>query len=228
MTGEGYMRVAQAGEIFRIVLANLGFRRFELHCAPGWSYLEWLLDDFVEVQGDRLQRLQAGAEGGARAAREARKRIRAARMLQFILYDLMARSLYRAAGLPMPVSTRKAMALTRELIPTLRPLSEITSYVGEALDELREGADLVLNVGPNSCMVASMGEVLTPAIVHAAGAGHGRVQHLLSADGDVNEELLTVALLKAMGPERYYAAARTDRSAGSRQAGFQGDRVASA
>jgi len=225
LTGEGYMRVAQAGEVFRVLLANLGFGRFELHCAPGWSYLEWLLDDFVESQGDRLGRLRAGE---ARAARALRKRIRAARILQFILRDLMARPLYRAAGLPMPVSSPRAMETTRELIPTLRPLSEITSYVGEALDELREGADLVLNVGPNGCMVASMGEVLTPAIVHAAGAGHGRVQHLFSADGDVNEELLTVALLKAMGPERYYAAARADRSAGSRQAGFQGDRVASA
>jgi hypothetical protein len=32
------------------------------------------------------------------------------------------------------------------------------------------------------------------------------VQHLFSAEGDVNEELLTLALLKAMGPERYYDA----------------------
>jgi len=97
-----------------------------------------------------------------------------------------------------------AMRVTRELLPTLRPLSEIATYAGEAIGELRHGADLVLNVAPNGCMVATMGEALTPAITHAAGEKVGRVQHLFSADGDVNEELLTLALLKSMGPERYY------------------------
>jgi len=94
--------------------------------------------------------------------------------------------------------------VTRELLPTLRPLSEVATYTGEAIGELRHGADLVLNVAPNGCMVATMGEALTPAIAHAAGENVGRVQHLFSADGDVNHELLTLALLKSMGPERYY------------------------
>ena len=49
-----------------------------------------------------------------------------------------------------------------------------------------------------------MGEVLTPSIMHAEGTGSGRVQTLLSAEGDVDEELLTLAVLKAIGPRRYY------------------------
>jgi hypothetical protein len=126
-----------------------------------------------------------------------------------MLRHLVAAPLYRAAQLPVPLAAGSAMRMTRELLPTLRPLSEIATYAGEAIGELRHGADLVLNVAPNGCMVATMGEALTPAIVHAAGANAGRVQHLFSADGDVNEELLTLALLKAMGPERYYRTSGT-------------------
>ncbi len=209
LTGEVYMRVSQAEEVFRLLLANLGFGRFALEYTPAWSYLEWAIDDAVEVQRDRLGRLlmaRRTARKSTTSAREIRGRIRLARGLKFILRQLVARPLYRAAGLPMPPSTRKVIKATRELIPTLRPLSEIATYVGEALGELRKGADIVLNVAPNSCMVATMGEVLTPAIT-AAAHGHGRVQHLFSADGDINDESLTLALLKAMGPERYYSLA---------------------
>ena len=208
ITGEVYMRASQAEEIFRLLLANLGFRRFELEYTPVWNYLEYALEETVEIERDRIGRLRTAAAGleRARQMREARARIRATRMLLVMLRDLVARPLYRAAGLRMPVAAGRAMSVTRELLPTLRPLSEIATYAGEAIGELRHGADLVLNVAPNGCMVATMGEALTPAIAHAAGPGCGRVQHLFSADGDVNEELLTLALLKAMGPERYYSA----------------------
>ena len=53
-----------------------------------------------------------------------------------------------------------------------------------------------------------MGEVLSPAIVAAAGPGSGRVQHLFSADGEVDAETLQLALLKAIGPERYCGGVR--------------------
>lgn len=96
------------------------------------------------------------------------------------------------------------MQASKELLPTSRPLGELAPYVGEALIELRKGLDLFLNVGPNGCMVSSMGEVLTPSIMHGKGIESGRIQNLFSADGDVNQELLTMAALKAMGPERYY------------------------
>jgi len=118
----------------------------------------------------------------------------------------------------MPVAAGSAMRLTRELLPTLRPLSEIATYAGEVIDDLRHGTDLVLNVGPTGCMVSTMGEVLTPAIVHAAGSDrHGRVQHLFSADGEIDEELLMLALLKTMGPEQYYRTgeARSGSAAGA-------------
>jgi hypothetical protein len=124
---------------------------------------------------------------------------------QFVFRNLIVKPLYRAAGMPMPPSSAEVLQQSRELLPTLRPLSEIATYLGEALGELRKGADIVLNVAPNGCMVASMGEVLTPAIMASNETGHGRIQQLFSAEGDVNEELLTLALLKSMGPERYYS-----------------------
>lgn len=206
LTGEVYMRASQGEEIFRLLLANLGFRRFALEYTPVWNYLDFGLEEAQETERDRIGCLLAGAAGRERrrALRDARARRRAAWMLRVVLRDLVAAPLYRAARVPMPISAGSAMRVTRELLPTLRPLSEIATYAGEAIGELRHGADLVLNVAPSGCMVATMGEALTPAITCAAGANAGRVQHLFSADGDVNEELLTLALLKAMGPERYY------------------------
>jgi predicted nucleotide-binding protein (sugar kinase/HSP70/actin superfamily) len=62
--GEVYMRVAQAEEIFRALLANLGFRRFRLSVSPLWAYAEYLLDEAIEVARD----------GPRRAARRTRLR----------------------------------------------------------------------------------------------------------------------------------------------------------
>ena len=207
VTGEVYMRVSQSEEIFRVLLAHLGFRRFEFDCAPLWSYVEYVLEDVIEVEANRIARLRATAACQARsqALKAARAQLRTSRLLQLVLRHGIARPLYLAAGLPMPISTAQAMLTTQELLPTLRPRSELATYTGEAIAELRHGADLLLNVGPNGCMVASMGEAMTPAIEHAAERCRGRIQHLFSAEGDVDEELLTLALLKAMGPERYYS-----------------------
>jgi activator of 2-hydroxyglutaryl-CoA dehydratase/predicted nucleotide-binding protein (sugar kinase/HSP70/actin superfamily) len=205
MTGEAYMRIAQCEDIFRLLLANLGFRRFKLAFAPTWSYMEWLCEEEVEIQNDKLKRLYAGEDHDTDQITGIRRHIRSMRMLQTVMRTLVARPLYRAAGVAMPHPATATARKAQQILPTLRPLGEIGSYVGEVLAELRHGADIVLNVAPNGCMVSSMGEVLTPAIQHAGGA-HGRVQHLFSADGDVNEELLTLALLKTMGPERYYRA----------------------
>ena len=121
-----------------------------------------------------------------------------------MLRHLLAAPLYKAAKLQMPPASIEMIKASKALLPTLRPLGELAPYVGEALIELNRELDLFLNVGPNGCMVSSMGEVLTPSIMQAEGIKSGRIQNLFSADGDVNQELLTMAVLKAMGPERYY------------------------
>lgn len=104
----------------------------------------------------------------------------------------------------MPLANSDMIEVSKELLPTHRPLGELAPYLGEALIELRHDIDLLLNVGPNGCMVSSMGAVLTPSILQAEGIKTGRIQNLFSADGDVDQELLTMAVLKAMGPGCYY------------------------
>jgi hypothetical protein len=218
MTGEAYMRIAQSEDVFRLLLANLGFRRFSLSFSPVWGYIEWLCEEEVDVQSDKLKRLEDAAVRDTAQIARIRSRIRATRMLQLTMRGLVARPLYRAAGVPMPLPAVTTASKSQKILPTLRPLGEIGVYVGEVLSELRHGTDIVFNIAPNGCMVSSMGEMLTPAIQNAGGA-HGRIQHLFSADGDVNEELLTLALLKTMGPERYYRATPTGSARGEECSG---------
>jgi activator of 2-hydroxyglutaryl-CoA dehydratase/predicted nucleotide-binding protein (sugar kinase/HSP70/actin superfamily) len=201
IAGEAYMRVAQSEDIFHALLADLGFGRFRLHGAPLWSYLEYLLEE-----ADDEIRKTPGVSPGQAAARCGRIFV-----LRFLLRHLLAAPLYRAAGVHMPASARSAMAEAKAVLPTLRPQGELAPYLGEVLLGLRQGADLVLNVAPSGCMVSTMAEVLTPSLCRMAG--RGRIQHLFSADGEVNDELLSLAALKAMGPEAYFRRSAMSASA---------------
>jgi activator of 2-hydroxyglutaryl-CoA dehydratase/predicted nucleotide-binding protein (sugar kinase/HSP70/actin superfamily) len=206
LAGETYMLIGQCEELFHLLLANLGFRRFSLTATPVWSYMEWLCEQDIEVQSSKLKCLDTAVVRDTAQIAQIRAQIRKTSMLQFAIRNLVARPLYRAAGVPLPLPAATAGHKAQTILPTRRPLGEISAYVGDVLAKLRHGTDIVLNIASNGCMVSTMGEMFTPAIQHAGGA-HGRVQHLFSADGDVNEELLTLALLKTMGPERYYRAA---------------------
>ncbi len=205
--GEVYMRVAQCEEIFRALLSDLGFRRFRLVASPAWAYAEYLIDEAAELSRDASRRAQSGKRQGLpgdwdASLREASVVRRSTEGWRFVLRRLLAAPLYAAAKLPMPPSTKPLLEEAGAVLPTLRPIGEILTYVGEAIVELRGGSDIVLNVAPQGCMVSSMGELLTPAIENV-DSGDGRIQHLFSAEGDVNEELLTLAVLKSLGPERY-------------------------
>jgi hypothetical protein len=214
VSGETYMRVAQAEEIFKGLLSVVGFRGFTLEATPLWSYLDSVPEERIERAMYDLKTLRARRRRSSghevrecdAEIRAARERLRRARQLGFMLRGLVARPLYRAAGLHRPLPNRRFLETARELIPTLRPYGELASYVGEALTELRSGADVVFAVAPAGCMVMSMGEVMTPRIQQAAGDARGRIQALFSAEGDVDQELLSLALLKALGPERFSSA----------------------
>lgn len=214
--GEAYMRVAQSEEIFRLLLVSLGFQRFSLHCTPIWCYLDYLLEEKVlsaTTQLDLLNNQHSGQEteknGGIKKLNEElqglNKNLKAAKRGQKLLRRVLAAPLYRAAGVALPESMHDVLEEAKAVMPTLVPPGELGPYVGEALIKLRAGYELFLNVAPEGCMVSSMGEVLTPGIQKEAGAD-GRLQDLFSADGEINEELLTVALLKVMGPDKYYRA----------------------
>jgi hypothetical protein len=217
VSGEAYMRVAQAEEIYRALLAILGFRRFRLTASPLWAYGEYLLDDAIDGSREASRRAESGRRQALAGDWDAElRRQRGVRLgaegWRFLLRRWLAAPLYRAAGEPLPRSTRELMQGSRAILPTLRPAGELVVYLGEAAAELRHGAQVLLNVAPAGCMVASMGELFTPAIEQAAG--RGRVQHLFSAEGDLDEELLALAMLKALGPERTLGRAAPGATAG--------------
>ncbi|MBW6495159.1 MAG: hypothetical protein K0B16_11505, partial [Burkholderiaceae bacterium] len=192
ISGEVYMRVAQSEEIFRSLLANLGFRRVRLVASPIWSYCEYLIDETAELSRDASLRAASGKRqgmvgdwnamlGGERALR------RRTEGWRFLLRRVLASPLYRAARVPMPPSTKGLIEDGRKVLPTMRPIGELLPYIGETAHELRGGAQIVLNVAPQGCMVSSMGELLTPAIRQLEpGSTDGRIQHLFSAEGDID------------------------------------------
>jgi len=216
-TGEVYMRIAQAEDLFNRLLRLTGFRQFAFTLSPLWAYFEYLPEFEVErgreaqaTLHQTLARAASPVERGAATAamRQGRLKLRQWRLRGWWLRHGIARPLYRAAGLPLPPSPRRLLDEAREVLPTLRPHGELALYVGEALLELRAGVDVLFSLAPAGCMVTSMGEVLTPRLQQAAGQSRGRIQSLFSADGDIDEELLSQALLRARGPGSSRAAER--------------------
>ncbi len=205
ISGEIYMRLAQAEEVFRILLGQLGFRRFEVELTPALGYLEYLLEWATQQEASRIAIARAARaraqdrpskQFNAQVLRDSKRRMRTAQRFRFVLRQLSARPLYRASRLRMPPSAHQAEQASLEILPTLQPGGELGPYIGEALMELREGVDVVLNVAPSGCLVSSMGELLTPRIMAAKGIESGRIQTLVSAEGDVDQEVLTLAMLK--------------------------------
>lgn len=208
LSGEVYMRVAQAEPIFRALLAQLGFRRFRLHVTPVWSYLEYLIEEGVVESAERLYR--ARAESARAASRSSQTGIRRELAHQHhlkkqrkVLRTILARPLYRAAHIAMPSRVADLMNAARPIVTTFQPTGEFPPLVGEALFELRTHADVFLNIAPRGCMVASMAAAISPRLT-AEMPDRGRMEHLFSADGEVDEELLAVALLKSVGPRSYF------------------------
>ncbi|MEW8014945.1 MAG: BadF/BadG/BcrA/BcrD ATPase family protein [Candidatus Sedimenticola endophacoides] len=217
VSGESYMRVSQAEAIFRTLLSALGFQRFNLEVTPLMSFLEYLLDEaelnsvaVAEVAEARSRRREGFAWQHRNNAvlKKERHKQRRIKLLRFVLRNILARPLYNAAKLQMPPASKELIEASKEVLPTTRPLGELAPYIGEAIFELHHGVDVLLNVGPNGCMVTSMGEMLTPKIAQLAKEKPGRIQNLFSTEGEINEELLTLAVLKTIGPERYYRSER--------------------
>ena len=119
---------------------------------------------------------------------------------------VLVRPLYRSAKLSEPTLMREALMRAKEILPTNKPYGELAPYVGEALLKLDNGTELFLNIAPEGCMVASMGEMLTTSIYRSATnkKKNARIQGLFSGDGEIDNDKLIIALLKILGPERYY------------------------
>jgi predicted nucleotide-binding protein (sugar kinase/HSP70/actin superfamily) len=135
-------------------------------------------------------------------ARKKLKQSLRVRLALFVLRDILAAPLYRAARLPLPEPLTEVLDVAKSIVPTRRPGGELMPFIGETVLKLRKGYDLILNVAPEGCMVSSMGETISNALRQAAPHAKGKVEPLFSQQGDVDESAIELALLRALGPAR--------------------------
>ncbi len=207
LDGEVYMRTSQAEAILQHLTEYLGFGAFELTLAPTWCYFEALL--FARLLDARARIADLDGERGDSSADRRRLEGERANRQRIVrdtertisrLRNLLARPLYAAAGVRMPHPMREVYAAAEPIIPTGKPYGELVPFAGEAVLRCREGVDLILNVAPQGCMVSGMGEMLIPSILEQGGAaGRTTIASLSSRDGEVDEEQLRLALLRALG-----------------------------
>jgi len=212
--GEVYLRVAQNEEILKLLIDTLGFNSFDLKYTPMWGYFEYMLEQRVVlvekeikmyknklndtyVTGDKDKLLKLIQEG--------KNKIKETTKIINKLRNVLSRPLYKAAGLDMPHEVKKDLMAAEPILPTLKPEGELVPYVGATISEINDGTDLILNVAPEGCMVASMCEMLTPKITQLINNKNARIQHLSTTDGEVNQDLLRLSLLKLLGPVKYYS-----------------------
>jgi len=214
--GELYMRVAQLNEIMKAVADSAGFGNFEISYSPIWIFFENILEARILVadrdiehfnhqidQSDDAEEIKKLKE--QIADREAIKVETESTIKNF--RNVLAAPLYKAAMLPMTHPMKKVFQAAKPVIPTFKPFGELVPYTGETILNIKDGVDLVLNVAPEGCMVSSMGQLFTPKIVSETGNPDARVQHLFSMDGEVDEEILQLAMLKILGPGQFYLGA---------------------
>jgi len=212
--GEIYLRVAQVEEIFKCLVDTLGFGSFELAYTPIWSHPEYvleakiiaaareikILEDILKLTGEKKKKKRL-----MNLIKEQKRRIKGAEKSVNSLRNVLAGPLYKAAGLKMPHKVKQAIAAAQPVLPKFKPFGELVPYVGETISLLNDDTDLVLNVAPEGCMVASMGEMLTPQMMQWVNNKKARIQNLFTTEGEINEDLLKLSLLKILGPEKFYS-----------------------
>jgi len=211
--GEIYMRVAQIDDIFKSLTDSLGFRTFELSTVPIWCFFENILEQRILLANEDIAQYNLSLANTDDPAKQKefkdllknRHEILANTKKDISNFrNVLARPMYKAAALKFPHPMANVFDAARSVVPTLKPFGELVPYVGETIMNLREGKDLVLNVAPEGCMVSSMGEILSPKILDVVDREGARIQYLFSNEGEVDSDLLRLALLKALGPEGFY------------------------
>jgi hypothetical protein len=212
--GEIYLRLALIEKIQKSIIESIGFNSFNLSYTPMWSYFEYILENRNLISRNKIRTINERLNDGAKLNGKAellktikinQKNIKKTKNSINILRNVLAKPLYEAAGIEMPHSIKKEMEIAAPVLPTLKPEGELVPYVGMAISQLNNGIDLFLNVGPEGCMVSSLGEMLTPKIMEFVKSENSRIQHLFTTEGEIDEDLLRLSLLKIMGTEKYYS-----------------------
>jgi predicted nucleotide-binding protein (sugar kinase/HSP70/actin superfamily) len=208
--GEIYLRIAQFEDVFREIVDAIGFGSFKADCSPMWTYFELILENAIEENRQQIRLLELNLNGNAEKAKavkteieHANQRIRRFESVKKILRKLFVGPLYSAAGIDMPHDIKYILKKAQALNQHLKPEGELPLYLGETINKIEEGVDLVLNVAPENCMVAAMGQALSQPIQNHTGK-NSRIQDLFSLNGEINKEKLQIAVLRTVGPEKYY------------------------
>jgi hypothetical protein len=197
------MRGAQFEDIFDLTVDAIGFGSFEMDYSPLWLYLELVAEIEMLDRRERIDLLKwtrpddPGIPEGLREIDAISGLIRQFR-------SVMVEPLYRAAGLKPPDTVSAVLRTTRDLLPSMKPFGELPAYVGEAIHKSRNGTDLFLNVAPEGCMVGSMGTAMGLPIRNLTHT-KTQLQGLFSLNGEVDNDSLRLAILKTLGPEKYYS-----------------------
>jgi activator of 2-hydroxyglutaryl-CoA dehydratase/predicted nucleotide-binding protein (sugar kinase/HSP70/actin superfamily) len=212
--GEIYIRNTQIEEILKCLIDTLGFDTFELTHAPIWSYFEYLLEarilianKAINMYEDKLTHCETDDEKARLIddIAEKKRSIQEATKTINNLRNVLAGPLYEAAGLEIPHKMKRAIDAAEQVLPKYKPFGELVPYVGETISQLNEGTNLVLNTAPEGCMVASMGEILSPKMMQLVENNNARIQYLSTTEGEIDEDLLQLSLLKILGPEKFYS-----------------------
>ena len=212
--GEIYLRVTQIEEIQKFLIDTLGFGSFDLTYTPMWSFFEYILESRILIANKDIEMYRNKMEDDnvdgeknklKNLIEEKQDNIKGTSKTITNLRNVLAGPLYKAAGLEIPEEMKKAIVAAKPVLPKYKPFGELVPYVGETISRLNHGINLVLNVAPEGCMVASMGEMLTPKMMQFVDNTKARIQYLFTTEGEINEDLLQLSLLKILGPEKYYS-----------------------
>lgn len=196
--GEAYMRAAQVQDIFYALIDSIGFQTFEVNYSPLWSYMELILEfNILDIQ-DKISQSKEKLE-----IKKLRSSLSRMHLVIKILRKVLAKPLYDAGQVDVPDNMAKVLTHTKKILPSLKPRGELPPYVGEAILKIDEGVDLFLNIAPEGCMVSSMGQLFGHSILEISNSS-ARIQDLFSLNGEVNYEQLQTAILKSIGPSKYY------------------------
>jgi activator of 2-hydroxyglutaryl-CoA dehydratase/predicted nucleotide-binding protein (sugar kinase/HSP70/actin superfamily) len=210
--GEVYIRVSQVEDLFRELVDLLGFGNFELDYTPLWSYFELAAQTQINDRLNEIKYMERRTQickskeemGELRTLiKDKQKEIFLFKVLRKVLRKLIVSPLYSSAGIEAPHDVSTVLEKARKLSFSLKPRGELTPYIGEAISKSEEGIDLFLNVAPESCMVSSMGQAFSEPIQHLTKK-QTRIQDLFTLNGEINREKLEIAVLKTLGPMKFY------------------------
>lgn len=213
--GEAYMRVAQVNMIYNTVLNTLWLNKFEISYSPIWIYFEYLIESKIQVlqeENNVFEILMHDFNNNEKKLlnnlKNNKKLIKKIKILSKLFRNILINPLYKAAWIEVPEKMQNILNDAKRIIPTLKPMWELSPYVWEAIHKLENKTDLFLNISPEWCMVSTMWEILSPVILNETVKKRkktSRIETLLSQNWEVDESKIKFALLKIMWPEKFYS-----------------------